>query len=258
MPVDRMAQALHRTGRGAPVVDLVAPPVPTPEPELADTLAALLDTPDTGELTTAQKAKIVQLERLKRDKREHEAAAKALGPDIEALQTELIELAVEHQLYDARGRLALPDVTDGKGFLLHPYDQCKVWPKYRDDPDTDQPYGQQDLIEALRTCGLDHLVVERTASQAWPAYVRERVARWHQQCGETGVTDAEGTYLDLDGEPLTGEEATDPVADILALPAALRAVIEPVTAVTIMFSRRVIASRAVAAIDAAEQSADAQ
>lgn len=256
MPLDRIAEALRPTGRSAPVVELVAP---APAADPADALADLLVSPDTGELTQAEKNKLVELDRWKRAKTNHETAAKVLARDIAKREAELIELAVEKQLYDAKGRLALPDVEDGQGFELHPFDRTMIWPKYRIDPETDQPYGPEDVVEALRACDLGHLIVEKTEQYAYPGYIRERVKMWEQRCGQAGIRDADGIYLDLDGEPISLEEARDPIANHLALPAKLRAIVEPSPSTTIQFTRRQKASAAVAAVDAVETAgADAE
>lgn len=255
MTVDRMAESLQRDGRGAPVVDLIAPPV-NDEPEPQDALAALLHTIDTGELTETERAELVELDAWKRAKANHETAAKALGRDIEQRTTKFMELIAERQMYDAKGNPYLPDVSDGKGFELHPFFISQIWPKYREDPETDQPYQQEDLIEVLRAVGLDHLIVERTAQHAWPGYIREAVKAWRQRVGQSGVTNEAGEYVDAFGNVLTGEEAADPLADILALPPLLRSVIEPTVQHQLRFSRREEKSRAVAEVDAVEQAAE--
>lgn len=252
----RMNEALRTSASTAPVVDLLVADLSAAVPAAPDALDALLTTPDDGELTDAEKAKIVQLDRMKRAKAEHEASAKGLAGPISALEAELIELAAEKQLYDKRGRITLPDVEDGHGFELHPYDQQQVWPKYRIDPETDQPYKPEDVVEALRAAGLEHLIVEKTEQYAYPGYVRDQVKAWRQRAGQGGVRDEQGRHLDAHGNVLIGDEAADPTADILALPPKLRAVIEPSTVTSLRFSRREKASPAVAAVEVLENPGD--
>lgn len=233
-------------------LDVLAPPsAPPVGAEPADALSELLAADPAVGLAPDDEADILLLDRLKREKSRHEKAAADLGKDIDRVQARLIELGVEHGLIDARGRLDLGAVDDGRGFMVKPYEVRTIWPKYRDDPDTDQPYGREQLIDALRAAGLAHLVVETTDQHGYPGYVRDRVKTWRQAAGQSGVTDAQGRFVDLDGEPLDVEEAQDPVADILALPRALRVVIEPVDKIALQFTRRPIAPPADASTEAA-------
>lgn len=256
MTVDRMAEPLQN-GRGAPVVDLIAPPTDdNDDAPPQDALEALLHTVDTGELTEAEKDKIRLLAQWKRARAEHKRKYEALGPDIDRLRQELIELVAERQLVDAKGRPYLPDVSDNQGFELHPYFTEKIWPKYRENPDTDQPFTQEDVVEVLRALGMDHLVVEKPESNAYSAYVRNQVKAWRKRVGQDGVTNEHGEFVDAFGNVLTEAEAADPLADILALPPLLRTVAEPVPQIDIQFTRREEKSRAVAAVQAVEGDED--
>lgn len=217
---------------------LTAPADAQDATEPADILSDLLTAEPAVGLAPEDERDVLLLDRMKREKTRHEKAAATLGKDIERVQTRLIELGVELGLIDKRGRLALGAVDDGHGFLVSPYEVRTIWPKYRDDPETDQPYTRDQLIEVLKANGLGRLVVETTAQYDYPGYVRDRVKAWRQAAGQAGVRDDQGRYVDLDGEPLTGSEAQDPVADIFALPRAVRAVIEPVDKIALQFTRR--------------------
>ena len=234
------------TGRTS-ALDVLAPaPAATDAAEPDDVLSELLAFDPAVGLAPEDENDILLLARLKQEKTAAEKRAKGLTKDIERIQTRLIETAVEEGLLDKRGRIDYGAVDDGKGFTVKPYEVHKVWPKYRVNPDTDQPYEREHLIPALRAAGLGHLVVETTEQYDYPGYVRDRVTEWRQAAGAAGVRDPQGRFVDLDGELLDAEEAKDPTADIYALPRALRAVIEPVTKVDIQFTRRKIAEPAAA------------
>lgn len=253
----RLGDALSElSGDRTSALDMIVPPTEAPDAtEPADALAALLAPETAPELSPDDRAALVRLDTWKRAKARHKKAYEALGKDIEREETRLIELAVELGLIDERGRIAFGSLDDGQGFNLNPFERRTIWPKFREDPDTDQPYRRDQLIEVLRDLGLKHLIVETTEQYAWPGYVRERVKAWRKRAGQNGVTDDQGRFLDYDGEVLSAEEARDPVADILALPAKLRAVIEPVDKIELQFTRRQQASPAVAASDAAQAAA---
>jgi len=255
-PRASMADALHHRPGGSPVVDLIAP-APDAPPDLPDALSALLDPPPApGHLGEYERGLVIRLARLQADKRRYKAMYEGLGPDIERLQARLIELAAERQLYSAKGRIALPAVTDEHGVELVTTDIRQIWPAYREDPDTEEPYQAEHVIAALRACGLDELIEERTEQFGWPRYVRERVKAWRARCGEAGVTDEAGRYVDADGVVLSDEERDDPLADILALPGPLRAVVEPVEQLRLQVGERRGSRRAVPAVDAAVDAAD--
>lgn len=222
-------------------VDVLAPP-PAPDTgaEPDDILSDLLAAEPAVGLAPEDERDVLLLDRMKREKARHEKSAKALSGDIERVEKRLIELGVELGLIDRRGRLDLGAVDDGQGFMVKPYEVRKVWPRYRIDPRTDQVYTRDQLIEVLRAAGLGHLVVETTAQYDWPGYVTERVRQWRQAAGAAGLRDDQGRFLDLDGELLDAIEAKDPVADIHALPRALRRVIEPVDQIRLQFTRRAI------------------
>lgn len=236
---DRMAEALTLdSSRSAAVDVLTAPSEPEILAEPDDVLSDLLAAEPAVGLAPEDQRDVLLLDRLKREKTRHEKSASALGKDIERIEKRLIELGVELGLIDKRGRLDLGAVDDGQGFMVKPYEVRKVWPKYRIDPATDQPYTRDQLIDALHAAGLDHLVVETTAQYDWPGYITERVQEWRQAAGAAGLRDDQGRYTDLDGELLDAIEAKDPIADIYALPRALRVVIEPVDQIRLQFTRR--------------------
>lgn len=232
--MDRLAQALDRPTRGrTPVVDILAPPA---APNPADTLASLL--PDVHAhrgYSEEQLALLRNHAKAKRTKTMLETQAKALVRPIAAMLEQIIELKAEEGIatgdWDAL-------VDDDSTFRLQPYEHRRVYPRYREDLETDQPYTVEDVCTALVGAGFGELVIERPDDKAYNALVADRVKRWRQIVGETGGRKIDGVFVDLDGTPLRDfEAADDPAADILALPVALRRVVEPVEQLDIRYRR---------------------
>lgn len=255
----RMGEALDLADRpaSAAIDALTPPPDPTQDAEPADVLSELLAAdPDVG-LDDEDEAAILTLHRTVKLKGIHERKVAALGKEITRLTKQLIERAVELGLLNAKGRIALGAVDNGEGFMVKPYEVRQTFPKYREDPETGQPYTRDQLIEALKAHGLARLVVETTEQYAWPGYVKERVEKWQQTAGQAGVQDEQGRYLDLDGELLDAEEARDPLADVLALPRWLRVLVEPVDISRLQFTTSRITSPAADTSDGEAQASAA-
>jgi hypothetical protein len=231
MPSDRMAEPIQQTGR-APVVDIVAPPeTSTP----ADTLSGLLPhVPLNSDYTDEQRDLLVRHARAKRRKAEAEAQAKGLRRDIAEMLERIIEMKAELAIATGEWE-AVPD-TDVAGFELRPYERRMIWPKYRDNPDTDTPYEMADVVVALQECGYGDLIVTKPDSDAYTALVRRLVKSWRTMAGKAGRR-IDGVLVDAFDTPLTPDEAIDPTADILGLPPALRAVIEPTETLDVLYTR---------------------
>lgn len=238
------------SGRGAPVVELVAPaPDTTP---IVDAVSALEPVRDSGELTEEQRALLLGHDRMKRRKAEAEATAKALVRDIAASLEKIIEL----KALLGWGPKDWETLDDGQGFDVKPFEYRTIWPKYREDPETIAPYTAADVVEALRASGFGEIVEERPNSDAYVKLVRDHVKRWRQRLGKSGgLRDDQGRYVDAFGTPLTGAELDDPAADALGLPPELRRVMVPEERLDIRYTRREIESAAVAASDARDAAA---
>lgn len=262
-PADRMAAELGPLGPGRrSAVDLLDP-VPTAEP--ADTLGRLLDgSGRKGKLTAGERDKLLSLSRILAERARHKEAYEALGRDADRLNAELQEIAVNRGCLDPKtGKIAFEPVEDEHGIEHRPFERRDVWPKYRENDETQQRYAMADLVAALIEAGLSDLVIHTTASQQnpspegahWPGYVRDRLKRWRKVRGEDGKVNAEGRFVDLDDVPLDEAEAADPTDDLLALPRPLRRVAEPEETIKILFTRRRVESKAAAELDAAVDAA---
>lgn len=258
---DRMTEALT-AGGSAPVAEAAEPTTEQAAPrayaEPVDALAALLDDTSTGNptLSTRQRAMLVELDRARQTKLDYERKAKALGPVVTQLQDDLIALIPELDL-DFEVPFGAED--DGRGYEIRPYMKRPVWPAYRTDDDTGQRYTLDQLIDTIYGTDAEHCVGVKLDHKAWQGYVRKRVEAWRNKCGGPagdGVTNRDGAFVDHDGVPLSVEEAGDPVDDALALPRELRALIAPTEKLEIQFTRKPLASRAVAAMDATERAAE--
>lgn len=199
--------------------------------ELALTLAAATDA--EVNITAADRDDFATLDRVKRAKREHENAAKALGKDAQRLVSDLLMRRVE------RGWEVLPSTVDEQGQPIKPYTRTVIRSKYAVDPETGKPYERAQVGEVLDDAGLGHLIVVGFDSDGLARHITAAVKAWRRRAGETGVTSAEhgGAHVDAFGHPLLGDELDDPTADRLALHPVLRALLGPVDMVDILFSR---------------------
>jgi hypothetical protein len=235
MTTDRMSTALDQPLRSAPIVDLLAPPLPPAPPADVpdDVVAALLAAGTDPDWPEHLAADFVLLESAQRRKREAAAKVKSLAKPIAEITTRLLDYRAEKQLD------GFPELADDLGTPLYPHTRDTIWPKYRVDADTEEPSTTEEVIEALRACGYGEIITERWDSDAYTKLVRDRVKAWRQRCGEHGLTNVDGELVDHDGSPLTEDEAQDPTHDRLALPRVLRAVVEPVELTEIRFTRGV-------------------
>lgn len=216
-----------RAGRSA-IDILTGADAATVEPD--DALADLL-TDTTPNVTEVDRDELTELHTWQKERARHKRGYDTLGKDCARRTLELLERRIE------RGWDALPATVSLLGEPIQAFIRATLYPKFRTDPETGDKYGRTDVIPALRAAGLDHLIVESYDADAFAAHVRTAVANWRAEAGETGVTDADGRFLDAHGHPLTEAEAQDPTADALALHHAIREYVEPVLTEVIGFGK---------------------
>lgn len=261
----RMSEPLTGTG-AAPAVETIAAPA-SADPD--DALGALLagdPSPETINahaadnplLTPEQREALRELARVKATRADYQKREKALGRHAAALQKDLLAVRDDPDSGLDYGRPFQPFVEDG--FEVRPFLVCPRWPKYRDADEIGTPFTVADLVEAVREHGDPEVTALINVSMAkeWSSWVGQRVKAWVASMPDPDAGRmVDGRYVDHDGEPLDADELGDPADESLALPRALRRIVTVVEAPDIRFTRVPLKSSAVAAVNAAQEAAEA-
>jgi len=213
---------------GTSAVDLLAPA--PPGGQASDAIDELLTgTPQA--VTDRDRDDFRRLHRWQRDRAAAKAEYEALGGSIADLSKDLINRRNE------RDWRPLPTTVTDQGEPVRPYTRGTLWPKFRIDPYTGEPYTRADVVDALDAAGLGHLVETGYDGKAFAAAIRDQVKRWREQISETPLVNAAGEPVDAWDTVLTAEERDDPTADELGIHPALRPFITAVLLEEIRFTK---------------------
>lgn len=209
-------------------VDLL---VPAPPGEQApDALDELLTGTPHG-VTERDREDFRRLHRWQRERAAAKAAYEALGGSIATLTRELIDRRNE------RDWRPLPTTVTDQGQPVRPYVRGTLWPKFRTDPETGEPYTRADVAAVLGAADLGHLISTGYDSKAFAAVIREQVKTWREQSSETPLVNADGEPVDAWGTVLTAAEREDSTADELGIHPALRPYVTAVLLEEIRFTK---------------------